>query len=58
MQAMVSDFRIDDLVNFEMPISLYIVVPAADRIRLRLRRARRGMGETVSMSVRPVETDP
>ncbi len=30
-----SDFRIDDLVNFEKPVSLYIVVPAADRIRLR-----------------------
>ena len=30
-----SDFRIDDLVNFAQPVSLYIVVPAADRIRLR-----------------------
>lgn len=30
-----SDFRIDDLVNFARPVSLYIVVPAADRIRLR-----------------------
>ena len=30
-----SDFRIDDLVNFERPISLYLVVPNSDRARLR-----------------------
>jgi type IV secretion system protein VirD4 len=31
----VSDFRINDLVNYELPISLYLVVPPADKIRLR-----------------------
>jgi type IV secretion system protein VirD4 len=30
-----SDFRIDDLVNQERPISLYLVVPPSDKIRLR-----------------------
>jgi type IV secretion system protein VirD4 len=30
-----SDFRINDLVNFERPVSLYIVVPNSDRERLR-----------------------
>jgi type IV secretion system protein VirD4 len=30
-----SDFRIDDLVNHENPVSLYIVVPPSDKIRLR-----------------------
>ncbi len=30
-----SDFRIDDLVNHERPISLYIVVPPSDKVRLR-----------------------
>ncbi len=30
-----SDFRIDDLVNHETPVSLYIVVPPSDKIRLR-----------------------
>jgi type IV secretion system protein VirD4 len=31
----VSDFRIDDLVNLSRPISLYIVIPAPDKARLR-----------------------
>lgn len=30
-----SDFTIDDLVNFARPISLYLVVPPSDKIRLR-----------------------
>jgi type IV secretion system protein VirD4 len=30
-----SDFRIEDLVNFERPVSLYLVVPPSDKIRLR-----------------------
>lgn len=30
-----SDFTIDDLVNFMRPISLYLVVPPSDKIRLR-----------------------
>jgi type IV secretion system protein VirD4 len=30
-----SDFTIDDLVNHEKPISLYLVVPPSDKIRLR-----------------------
>lgn len=30
-----SDFTIDDLVNFVHPISLYLVVPPSDKIRLR-----------------------
>ena len=30
-----SDFRIDDLVNHERPVSLYLVVPPSDKIRLR-----------------------
>jgi type IV secretion system protein VirD4 len=30
-----SDFRIDDLVNHEKPLSLYIVVPPSDKVRLR-----------------------
>jgi type IV secretion system protein VirD4 len=30
-----SDFTIDDLVNFVRPISLYLVVPPSDKIRLR-----------------------
>jgi type IV secretion system protein VirD4 len=30
-----SDFTIDDLVNHERPISLYLVVPPSDKIRLR-----------------------
>ncbi|MCA9408678.1 MAG: type IV secretory system conjugative DNA transfer family protein, partial [Candidatus Omnitrophica bacterium] len=30
-----SDFRISDLVNFDKPVSLYIVVPESDRDRLR-----------------------
>jgi type IV secretion system protein VirD4 len=30
-----SDFRIDDLVNQECPVSLYLVVPPSDKIRLR-----------------------
>jgi type IV secretion system protein VirD4 len=30
-----SDFRVDDLVNFSRPISLYLVVPPSDKIRLR-----------------------
>lgn len=30
-----SDFRIDDLVNFARPVSLYLVVPPSDKIRLR-----------------------
>ena len=30
-----SDFRIDDLVNYRRPVSLYLVVPPSDKIRLR-----------------------
>lgn len=30
-----SDFSIDDLVNHEWPVSLYLVVPPSDKIRLR-----------------------
>ena len=30
-----SDFTIDDLVNHECPVSLYLVVPPSDKIRLR-----------------------
>jgi type IV secretion system protein VirD4 len=30
-----SDFTIDDLVNYERPVSLYLVVPPSDKIRLR-----------------------
>ena len=30
-----SDFTISDLVNYERPISLYLVVPPSDKIRLR-----------------------
>jgi type IV secretion system protein VirD4 len=30
-----SDFSIDDLVNHEKPVSLYLVVPPSDKIRLR-----------------------
>jgi type IV secretion system protein VirD4 len=30
-----SDFTIDDLVNYEKPVSLYLVVPPSDKIRLR-----------------------
>ena len=30
-----SEFRIDDLVNHERPVSLYLVVPMASRDRLR-----------------------
>ncbi len=30
-----SDFRIDDLVNHARPVSLYLVVPPSDKIRLR-----------------------
>ena len=30
-----SDFSIDDLVNHELPVSLYLVVPPSDKIRLR-----------------------
>jgi type IV secretion system protein VirD4 len=30
-----SDFTIDDLVNHELPVSLYLVVPPSDKIRLR-----------------------
>lgn len=30
-----SDFSIDDLVNHEQPVSLYLVVPPSDKIRLR-----------------------
>jgi type IV secretion system protein VirD4 len=29
-----SDFTVDNLVNFERPVSLYIVVPPSDRLRL------------------------
>ena len=29
-----SDFTVQDLVNFEKPVSLYIVVPPSDRLRL------------------------
>ena len=30
-----SDFTVNDLVNFERPVSLYLVVPNSDKIRLR-----------------------
>lgn len=30
-----SDFTIDDLVNYDRPVSLYLVVPPSDKIRLR-----------------------
>lgn len=30
-----SDFRIQDLVNYSRPVSLYLVVPPSDKIRLR-----------------------
>ena len=30
-----SDFSINDLVNYEQPVSLYLVVPPSDKIRLR-----------------------
>lgn len=30
-----SDFHIDDLVNFEQPVSLYLVVPPSDQLRLK-----------------------
>jgi type IV secretion system protein VirD4 len=30
-----SDFRIDDLVNHRSPVSLYLVVPPSDKLRLR-----------------------
>src|SRR5215471_7176539 len=30
-----SDFRIDDLVNHRRPVSLYLVVPPSDKLRLR-----------------------
>ena len=30
-----SDFTINDLVNYERPVSLYLVVPPSDKIRLR-----------------------
>lgn len=30
-----SDFSIDDLVNHDLPVSLYLVVPPSDKIRLR-----------------------
>jgi len=30
-----SDFTIDDLVNYERPVSLYLVVPPSDKIRMR-----------------------
>ena len=30
-----SDFTVDDLVNYDRPISLYLVVPPSDKIRLR-----------------------
>jgi type IV secretion system protein VirD4 len=30
-----SDFTIDDLVNYQKPVSLYLVVPPSDKIRLR-----------------------
>jgi type IV secretion system protein VirD4 len=30
-----SDFRIEDLVNHEHPVSLYLVVPPSDKVRLR-----------------------
>jgi type IV secretion system protein VirD4 len=35
MNTSASDFSIDDLVNFRRPISLYLVVPPSDKIRLR-----------------------
>ena len=35
MNTSASDFTIDDLVNFERPVSLYLVVPPSDKIRLR-----------------------
>jgi type IV secretion system protein VirD4 len=33
--TLASDFTIDDLVNYERPVSLYLVVPPSDKIRLR-----------------------
>ena len=35
MNTSASDFTIDDLVNYERPVSLYLVVPPSDKIRLR-----------------------
>jgi type IV secretion system protein VirD4 len=35
MNTSASDFTINDLVNFERPVSLYLVVPPSDKIRLR-----------------------
>src|SRR5215831_3938950 len=35
MNTSASDFTIDDLVNFQRPVSLYLVVPPSDKIRLR-----------------------
>ena len=31
----VSDFRVEDLVNHESPVALYIVIPPSDKLRLR-----------------------
>jgi type IV secretion system protein VirD4 len=35
MNTSASDFTISDLVNYERPVSLYLVVPPSDKIRLR-----------------------
>ena len=35
MNTSASDFMINDLVNYERPVSLYLVVPPSDKIRLR-----------------------
>jgi type IV secretion system protein VirD4 len=35
MNTSASDFTINDLVNYERPVSLYLVVPPSDKIRLR-----------------------
>src|SRR5579872_5181542 len=35
MNTSTSDFTIDDLVNHDRPVSLYLVVPPSDKIRLR-----------------------
>jgi type IV secretion system protein VirD4 len=35
MNTSASDFTINDLVNYEQPVSLYLVVPPSDKIRLR-----------------------
>lgn len=35
MNTSASDFTIDDLVNHDRPVSLYLVVPPSDKIRLR-----------------------